>query len=131
MTAAGWPYQQVDPDQHIDLAVTQAPQHLDPIQRLGSRVHVRGRQPVRNQSLGQPLSAHTSEHGGEGALASPRALSRLRDEVIQLGASGANLGGRVASGRLSWERGQERSQGTREGGPVAVSRAAVAVGVSE
>src|SRR5581483_5975503 len=83
--------QEVDPDEHVELAQTQISQDLDAMDRIDLGVEVPHPDPHLHQVVGEVLGHLLREGGDEHALAGLRALSDLFHQVVDLAASGANL----------------------------------------
>ena len=87
--------QQVDSDQHIELAQAQIANDLDAFHRVDVRVQVANFHPVLIEILGQVLGHALGERGYEHALAKPHPDVDLGEEIVDLGLRGSHFQYRV------------------------------------
>ncbi len=87
--------QKVDADQRVEGAEAQVAEDLDALERVDVGVHVAHAHAVLVQVLGEVLRHALGEHGDERAVALQRGVADLRRDVVDLGAGGAHLDGRV------------------------------------
>ena len=76
--------QQVDPDEHVELAQPQVAQDLDALQRVDLRVQVAHADPHLDQVVGEVLGHLLRERGDEDALVALGPLADLLDQVVDL-----------------------------------------------
>ena len=92
--------QQVDADQHVELALAQIAQNLDPLQRLDLRVHVAALHADFGVVFGQILGHALGQRGDQHALARAHARANLVQQIVDLSLHRTNLDRRIdQSGR--------------------------------
>ena len=87
--------QQVDADQHVEGAEPQVADDLDALDRVDVRVHVAHPHAVLVQILGEVLGHPLGQRRDQRAVAAPRDLLHLADEVVDLAARRADFDRRI------------------------------------
>ena len=91
--------QQVDADQHVELAEAQVAQDLDALERVDVRVQVADAHAELAVVLGQILGHALGQRRDQHALAHLDALADLAEQVVDLAADRAHLDLRDRAGR--------------------------------
>ena len=87
--------QQVDADEAVEGAEAQIADDLDALQRVDIRMHVAHADALFVEIFGEVFRHALGQHGAENAVALVHRLADLAEKIVDLGAGGADLDGRI------------------------------------